>query len=88
MRKAGGFGVAVLVVVMATVLLLVAQAWKKVAPTAVEIKQLDGNGAFDAHGQTDAAGEVRSGALPKLSDMERSTDAHTAEVAGAIASAE
>ncbi len=86
MRKGGGFGAVVLVVVTAAVLLLVARAWKQAAPTAVELERLDGSAALDAHGEADAAGEVRTGELPRLPDMQRNTDTHAAQVVSALSS--
>lgn len=69
-----------LVVVMAVVLVLVAQAWKKAAPTALDVGRATGAGPLDSHGQDAAAAQIRSGDLPKLMDMQGSTEAHSAEV--------
>ncbi len=69
-----------LVVVMAVVLVLVAQAWKQAAPTALDVGRATAGGPLDAHGQEDAAAQIRSGQLPKLVDMQASSDAHSAEV--------
>lgn len=87
-KAVGGFGIVILVIVMAVVLLLVAQSWKKVAPTAIEADRVAGGVALDAHGQDDAAAELRSGDLPKISDMAQETDAHTERVKEALAEAE
>ena len=72
-----------LVVVMAVVLLMVAQAWKKVAPTAIDVNRA-AEGSYATHGQDGAAEQLRSGGLPRVTDMVGSTDAHSAQVQDAL----
>jgi hypothetical protein len=83
-RQGGGFGVVVLLVVLAVVLLLVARSWQSVAPTAIEVSTPAGGTAVPDHGEAQAAGEVRSGALPRLDDMRRETGTHAAQVQDAL----
>ena len=81
----GGFGLIMLVIVMGVVLMLVAKAWENVGSTVVDLDRA-GNmvGPLDSHGQDDAAEEIRSGDLPRLSEMEQRTDAHATEVGNAL----
>jgi hypothetical protein len=84
-KKGGGFGLIMLVIVMAVVLLLVAKTWKNVAPTVVDLDRANSMvGPLDSHGENDAAEEVRSGDLPRLSQMEQRTEEHAAEVGNAL----
>ena len=79
-KQGGGFGMVMLVVVLAIVLLLVAKHWQKVGPTALEIKEDGGVPLpvdFDDHGEAGAAGEVRSGNLPGLKEMRTNTGAYS-----------
>jgi hypothetical protein len=87
-RRSGGIGVIVLVVVVAVVLVLVAQAWKSVAPAALDLERATSGGPVHAHGQEDAAQELRSGELPKLTDMAERTADHSAGVQDALAGTE
>lgn len=78
----------VLVVVMAAVLLLVAEAWKRFGPAAIEI-----NGHADVqpvsdHGEAGAGQALRSGQLPRLHDAEQRTEAHAADVKQALQAVE
>jgi len=78
-RRGGGFGLVMLVVVMAIVLLLVARSWRSVAPTAAEVAP---SATAVPTPAADLAPEL--GALPRLSDMQRETDAHAADVEKAL----
>jgi hypothetical protein len=61
-----------LLVVLAIVLLLVAQNGKEVAPTAMDVS--DPGGAVDDHGQPEAAEAL--GELPGLDDVQQRTGAY------------
>lgn len=75
MRKGGGFGLVVLVVVLAVVLLLAGRAWRSVAPAAVQL---------ETHGG-DRAGEASNpGTLPGLNEMQSETDAHAERLRQAL----
>lgn len=81
MKKGGGFGMVVLVVVMAIVLLLVAKQWKSVAPTAM---QLDDSGTPmvvpETHGEDEAGEALQRGGLPDLNQMRQATGQHAEQV--------
>jgi hypothetical protein len=70
-------GLVVLLVVLAIVLLLVARAWRSVAPTAA------GLGAA-----TSPRGEVAPRDLPDLGETRERTDDHAREVQDALAATE
>ena len=88
-RRGGSFGIVVLVVVLAIVLLLVARSWRAVAPEAIDVSG-PGGGAMvlDDRGQTGAGDAVRSGELPDLREMQQNTDAHAQRVGDALAETE
>jgi len=78
-QRGGGFGLVVLVVVLAVVLLLVARSWRAVAPAAQAVTnpritdpQITGSG----------------GDLPDLQEAQRRTDAHTKQVQDALSEVE
>ena len=73
-----------LLIVMAVVLMLVAKAWRAVAPEALETTDALNSGPLSTHGQEEAASEVRSGELPGLRDTRRETDDHAAQVQQAL----
>jgi hypothetical protein len=73
-----------LLVVMAVVLILVAKAWRSVAPEAMETHDALQSGPLSDHGQEEAAGALRSGELPKLGETRRETDEHSARVQEAL----
>jgi hypothetical protein len=73
-----------LLVVMAVVLMLVAKAWRSVAPEALEASDALQSGPLNPHGETEAAGAVRSGELPRLQDTRKETDEHSARVQEAL----
>ncbi len=79
-RQGGGFGFVMLLVVLAVVLLIAAKAWKSAAPTALEVATPVGDVTISDHGASEAAGQVRPGGLPGLSDMRRETGTHTQQV--------
>lgn len=77
--KGRGFGMIMLLMVLAVVLYLVARNWEAFGPAAVQVKNHKAKPIMDAHGQEDAAQEVRSGNLPDLEDMNREVQRHEAE---------
>ena len=77
-----------LLIVMAVVLMLVANAWKTMAPAALDTHDALNSGPLATHGQTEAAQEIRKGALPGIRETQQETDRHTAEVEEAMASIE
>ena len=68
-----------LLMVLAVVLYMVARNWEAFGPAAVQVKNHKGKPILDAHGQEDAAQEVRSRNLPDLEDMDREVKKHTDE---------
>jgi len=82
-KAGGGLGLVLVVITMAIVLLLVAQSWKKMAPAVLDLDRA-GETQMESHGEDAAAAGLRSGDLPKISDMERTTDAHAADVQEAL----
>jgi hypothetical protein len=81
-RKGGSFGIVVLVVVMLAVLLLVAQSWRRVAPTALEVSTPDGEISLPAPGTQGVASNP--GGLPDLGEMKTNTSTHLQEVQTAL----
>lgn len=69
-----------LLVVVAIVLLIATEAWKKVMPTASQAIRPDSPQSVRANGEEEAAEEIRSGALPDLNDMKERTGAHSQDV--------
>lgn len=81
-RQGGGFGVVMLLVVVAIVLWLTARAWKNLAPTAAEIR----NPTASSH-EAAKAGVPPSDnppLRPSLRDMKQNTSAHTEGVEDAL----
>ncbi len=74
-------------VVLVVVLMLTAKAWKKVAPTAIDIHDAQA-GSIDDHGQAEVAVELRSGKLPRLRETQERTDAHSDELQQALDASE
>ena len=68
-----------LLMVLAVVLYLVARNWEAFGPAAVQVKNHKGKPILDAHGQEDAAQEVRSRNLPDLEDMNNEVQKHNSE---------
>lgn len=77
-----------LLVVMGIVLLMVAKAWRSTAPAIVDTQNVLDSHPASAHGEEDAARELRGGDLPRLSDAQRNTDAHAAQVQEALQAVE
>ena len=83
-KRLPGFGLVMLVVVLAVVLVLVARSWRAVAPTAIQVSSPELAGSVHDHGESRAAAELRSGQLPNLGDMRQNTSAHADEVQRAL----
>jgi hypothetical protein len=77
-----------LLIVMAVVLLMVAKAWRTMAPSIIDTQNVLDTHPVSAHGEADAAAEIRSGNLPNLSEAQRNTDAHAAQVQEAMQAVE
>ena len=87
MRKlSGGFGLVMLVIVVAIVLLLTARAWNAVAPTAADLR--DAAAPVPADVRDAATTATRDGSLPRLDDVRQRTGAHAEDVANALAQAD
>ena len=78
------FGTVMLLVVMAIVLLLVAKRWQTVAPVVMDVNKTGQTGTIPAHGQTEAAQEIRSGKLPRMNEMKARTSDHGNQVKDAL----
>ena len=78
--RGGSFGLIVTLIVMGVVLLLVAQAWKKYGPTAMEVS------APSSLEVSEEASEAQG--LPGLQDARNATDAHAGAVDEALAAIE
>jgi len=83
-KRSFSFGMVALLIVMAVVLVLVARAWRTVAPAAMDVHDLSHSGPLDDHGQTEAASAVRQGGLPDLRQTQQETDEHSARVQEAL----
>lgn len=79
-RRGTGFGLVMLVVVMAVVLLLVARSWRSMAPAATAISDTRAPVQVEDHGESGAGAAVRSGDLPDLQEMREETRAHSEEL--------
>jgi len=77
-----------LLIVMAVVLMLVANAWRTMAPAALDTHDALNSGPLATHGQTEAAQEIRKGGLPGVRETQQETNKHTADVEEALASIE
>jgi len=75
-------------IVMAVVLLMVAKTWRTTAPAIIDTQNVLDSHPASAHGEAGAAAEIRSGDLPGLSDAQRNTDAHAAQVQEAMQAVE
>jgi len=80
MRKGGGFGMVLLVVVMAIVLVLVAKQWKAVAPTAMQLDDGTPMVVPETHGEDGAGQALQRGGLPDLNQMRQATGQHAQQV--------
>ncbi len=79
--KISGFGMILLLLVMAVVLYLVARAWESFAPAAMDVTPA----SRAIRGEAPDRGEDgNDGRLPDIHDMRQSTDAHTRDVQDAL----
>ncbi len=88
-RQGGGFGIVILLVVMAVILLLASRAWKAVMPTALEVASPSKAGKPAEQSPDLPPPSVNSGAGQRqiqssLSDAKRKTDAHSGQVEKAL----
>jgi hypothetical protein len=88
MKRAPSFGMVMVLVVMAVVLMMVAKAWRSTAPAIIDTQNVLDAHPASAHGEKEAAEAVRSGELPGLEDAQRTTDAHAAQVREAMQAVE
>lgn len=86
-RKSGRFGLVLLVVVMAVVLLLVARNWQAAAPRLAETLRARPDGARAAGGDTAETGTAGDSlrTLPGVGEMKRATERHADQVQEALA---
>ena len=88
MKRGGAIGLIVLLVALVIVMMLVARSWQSVAPQVIQISDSEGPDVkvqFSDHGEAQAADALRDGDLPGLREMQQQTDAHTRQVADALA---
>jgi len=90
-RKSGGFGLVLLVVVMAIVLLLVAKSWQAAAPRLSETMRArpEAARAGVADPGLDPAGDAGAPrrTLPGVGEMKQATDQHADQVQEALSEA-
>jgi hypothetical protein len=79
--RVSGIGVILLLVVMAIVLYLTAQAWRSMAPAALDVSSPE---AADDRGALDDMPEEERGRLPGLREMQDSTREHNEQVEEAL----
>ena len=79
-RRGAGLGFVAVLIAAVIVLILAARAWNSVQPTALQVMKPGGASSVPDHGDRQAAEALRSGKLPDLKAMKRSTDHHAAEV--------
>jgi len=86
-RKSGSFGLVLLVVVMAVVLLLVARNWQTAAPRLSETMRARPETARAPTRDADATGDAGDSprALPGVGTMKRATDRHADQVQETLA---
>jgi len=80
MKKLGPFGILMVLVVLLIVLLLSGKAWKAALPAAQQALKPGSSQGVPDHGDKAAGDAVRSGNLPDLKAMGKSTDQHTQQV--------
>ncbi len=85
-RVSGGFGVVLLAIVVAVVLLLAARAWNAVTPNAADLREVAAPVPADVRDA--ASSSTRDGSLPRLDDVRQRTGAHAEDVANALAQAD
>jgi predicted lipid-binding transport protein (Tim44 family) len=86
-RQGSGFGLVMLVVVLAVVLFLATRAFKSTLPTAQALGKPSSAADDAAATGTSSSGEaIRPSRLPDLKDLKQRTDAHAAQVRDAVES--
>ena len=84
-RQGSGFGLVMLVVVLAVVLLLATRALKSTLPAAQALAKPSDAASDPAATGTSSSGEsIRPSRLPDLKDLKQRTDAHAAQVKDAV----
>ncbi len=84
-RQGSGFGLVMLVVVLAVVLYLAMRAFKSTLPAAQALAKPSTPASDAASTDAPASGEsVRPSRLPDLRDVKQRTDAHAAQVKDAV----
>jgi hypothetical protein len=83
-KVGGGFGLVMLLIVVAVVLLVAGKAAKETAPIALQLNEPET--LVNDHGQHEAADALST--LPNLNDARQSTDAHAEELRRALAEIE
>jgi len=86
-RRGGGFGLVMLVVVMAIVLLLVAKSWKAMGSHAVSVQSPEAKAATEAIPAQPPDGTTAPGQRQlqsSLTDAKAKTAAHTDQVKDAL----
>ena len=79
-KGGGGLGFVMAIVVLVVVLLLASKAWNAVMPKAAQAVTPGNSRGVDDRGQTGAGDAIRSGTLPDMKQMGRSTDQHLRQI--------
>jgi hypothetical protein len=80
MKKGGGLGFVMAIVVLVIVLFLAARAWNVAMPKAAQAVAPGASRQVEDHGQTGAGDAIRSGTLPDMNEMGRKTDEHVQQI--------
>ena len=80
MKKLGPFGILMTLLVLLIVLFLSERAWKGAMPAAAQALKPGSSQAVPDHGDKAAADAIRSGNLPDMKAMGKSTDQHIQQV--------
>jgi hypothetical protein len=80
MKRGGGIGFVMSIVVLVIVLFLAAKAWNAAMPKASRAIRPVASQHVDDHGQSGAGDAIRSGTLPDMKEMGRSTDRHLQQI--------
>jgi hypothetical protein len=79
-KGGGGLGFVMAIVVLVVVLWLAAKAWNAALPKAAHAVTPGASRQVDDHGQSGAGDAVRSGTLPDMKQMGRTTDEHVQQI--------
>ena len=80
MKKLGPFGILMMLAVLLIVLLLSGKAWKSALPAAQQALKPGSGQVVPDHGDKATGDAIRSGKLPDLKSMNKSTDQHIQQV--------